>query len=173
MLTLLTYTLQDLCSLFSWKRPKYFSVRSVTRTYHCHQSTAIKWPSACTARCFHSILKKYIPHLLQRYVPDPNILQAGSGLGPGKGSLCISSIQNKCHKTLFFFFFYAFFFLWWWRLLKITARTSLCYSLNDTVTLMLQEKCWMRGHKTRVLRSRFHLNVFHGPNSNLESLSQN
>lgn len=108
--TLLTYTLQDPCSLFSWKRPTCFSVCSVTRTRHCHQSTAVKWPSACTARCLHSILKKYIPHLLQRYVPDTSILQAGSGLGPWMGSFYTSSIQNKCHKT-FFFFFIAFFFL--------------------------------------------------------------
>lgn len=73
-------------------------------THHCHQSLAVKQPSACTVRCLHSILKKYIPHLLQRYAPDTSILWAGSGLGPWMGlSSHVSSIQNKCHETLPFF----------------------------------------------------------------------
>jgi len=84
-------------------RDPTISVCSATRTHCCHQSPAVKWPSACTARCLHSILKKYIPRLLQRYVPDTSILWAGFGLGPWMGSLCISSLQNNCHKTLVFF----------------------------------------------------------------------
>lgn len=48
--------------------------------------------------------KKYIPHLLQRYAPDRSILWAGSALGPWTGpSSHVSSIQNKCHKTLSLF----------------------------------------------------------------------
>lgn len=92
--TLLTHTLQD---LFCWKRSSCFLVCSGTRTHHCHQRPAVKRPSACTARCLHSILKKYIPHLLQRYAPDTSILWAGSGLGPWTWpSSHVSSIQNKC-----------------------------------------------------------------------------
>lgn len=104
MLPLLTYTLWDLCSLFGWKKANYFAACSVRRTHHCHQSPAVRWPSACTARCLQSILKKYIPHLLQRDVPDTSTLQAGSSLGPWIGSLCTASVQNKCHKKPFFFF---------------------------------------------------------------------
>lgn len=85
MVTQLTYILQDLCFLFLWKRSNCFSVWSATRTHHCHQSPAVKWPSACTARCLLSVLRKYVPHLLQRYAPDTSILWAGAALGPWTG----------------------------------------------------------------------------------------
>lgn len=103
MVTLLTYTLQELSFLLLWKKiSNYFSVWSGTRTKHCHP--AVKWTSACTARCFHSVLKKYIPHLLQRYAPDTSILWAGSSLGPWTGpSSHLSWIQNKCHEILSLF----------------------------------------------------------------------
>lgn len=91
MLTLPTHTLRGLRSLCSWKTPNYCSVCSVTRTHRCHQSPAVKWPSACAARCLHSILKQCTSHLLQGFGPETSILQAESGLGPWMGSLCISS----------------------------------------------------------------------------------
>lgn len=153
MLTLLTYTLRDLCSLLSWKRPNYFSICSVTRTHHCHQSPAVKWPSACTARCLHSILIKYIPHLLQRYVPDTSILQAGSGLGPWKGSLRISSVQNKCHKSLFFF--NAFF--------GDGGCSKLLQELAFvTLWITLWLLCYKKNAGWGVIRSRFQMKCFMG-----------
>lgn len=137
MVTLLTYTLQDLCFLFLWKKiSNYFSVWSGTRTKNCHP--AVKWTSACTARCLHSVLKKYIPHLPQRYAPDTSI-SCGQDLlwGPEQDLplICHESKTNAMKSYLFFNVLFL-----WWRLLKITARTNLCYSLLPHVLDFTRKK---------------------------------
>lgn len=90
LFTLLTDTLWGLCSCAVGRHPTIAQF-AVARTHHCHQNPAVKWPSACAARCLRSILKQYVPHLLQRDGPNTSIPQAGSGLGPWAGSLRISS----------------------------------------------------------------------------------